>query len=93
VKPTIHVNTHCQCAACIAPADLRSARDAYVTTVHSVGDQATPGFWTAFAQGKLAALEGRPITDNPWFRDSHSCYWEFERGYKQVAEASPAGPL
>ena len=67
------------------PDGERNAREAYIAQVHTVGDGAGPGFWEARAQGKLAALENRPITDNPWRNDSHHNRWEFERGYKSVA--------
>lgn len=74
----------CQCGSCVKPAAERDAREAYIALVHTVGDGAGPGFWEARAQGKLAALENRPITDNPWRGDSHINCHEFERGYRSV---------
>jgi hypothetical protein len=75
----------CQCASCLKPADDRTPRESFIVEVHTVGYDAGPGFWTAKAQGRLAALENRPITDNPWRGDSHINRWEFERGYKSAA--------
>lgn len=73
----------CQCPSCLTPAPQRDARDAYIARVHTVGDGAQPNFWTAEAQGKLAALENRPRASNP-FRVPHVAAFDWLRGYDGV---------
>lgn len=70
----------CECKSCLTPAAGRSRLQAFVAKVHNEGVQAKPGFWTAYAQGYLAALEGRAIparvTDG-----CHMVDYDFRRGH------------
>lgn len=77
----------CKCGSCEKPKTERNARETFIAEVHTVGVKAGPGFWEAWSQGKLAALENRPITDNPWRGDSHVNCGEFEHGYRSVKAA------
>ena len=74
----------CQCGSCSKPKFERTAREAFIHEVHTVGVRAKPGFWDAWAQGKLAALSGEAITTNPFHR-LHAAAFDFDRGYNSVA--------
>jgi hypothetical protein len=70
----------CECAACLAPSAARTKVQAFVAHVHQLGCQARPGFWTAYAQGYLAALEGRPTQDITPYR-CHAVDFDFRQGH------------
>ena len=71
---------NCECKACLAALDQRTEPQRLIAHVHTHGLQATPGFWVAYAQGYLAALEGRPSIDLTPYR-CHSVDFEFRRGH------------
>jgi hypothetical protein len=70
----------CECVACLMPAADRNPVQAFVAHVHINGCQARAGFWTAYAQGYLAALEGRPTVDLTPYR-CHAVDHDFRRGH------------
>lgn len=74
------VSTDCQCYACMAP-DPRTEAQAFIAYVHGRG-----GFWDAHSQGKLAALEGRDRSTNP-FSLSHAYAHEWLRAFDSVVRA------
>ena len=70
----------CECKACLAPVAERDKVQKFIAHVHQNGCQAKPGFWVGYAQGYLAALEGRPSIDLTPYR-CHAIDFDFRRGH------------
>ncbi len=70
----------CECPACRAPSESRTAEQKFIAYVHTFGCQARPGFWTAYAQGYLAALQGKPSIDITPYR-CHAVDFDFRQGH------------
>lgn len=79
----------CECNACTKAPESLDRREAFIRRVHNEGVQAGPGYWTAYAQGYLAALCGEKIPDAV-ARGCHMVDFDFKRGHAKALTGQAA---